>query len=121
MTSHGYTAHIGPGKDITALRRSRDATKNLVRKMIYQFGFSRVMKRIEGLKRKVRPLHRPGEIQRCFWVDEVNKSWSDSMEIFKLVDQDKLSKALRRDPYPSKLKAKIVYLGRLIRECQPSL
>ncbi|MCK4789965.1 MAG: hypothetical protein KAV87_39870, partial [Desulfobacteraceae bacterium] len=78
-----------------------------------------VMKVLQKAARKTKmPIE---EIQRSFWVEEVNEIWSDDMEIFKLLERKKLHNYLTNGQEVSKLKAKILHLNRIINECRPRL
>lgn len=122
MTSHGYSANIDFKRPNSAFERSKKYARDIVRRAIYQFGFSfKTMNLIKNIMGKVKPPVNLEEIQRSFWVAEVNKTWSDNMEIFELIDQDKLNSNLTKGRDVSKLKAKILYLNRIIKECRPKL
>jgi len=122
MTSHGYSANIGSKEIKNPLNRGRKLVKDFARQMIYQFGFPvKIMRAIEHLKTRImRPIDKT-EVQRSFWVSEIDEIWTDHMEIFELIDRNRLNKCLANDPQVYKLKAKIIYLNRLINECKPKL
>ncbi|MHC4189750.1 MAG: hypothetical protein ACYSUB_08805 [Planctomycetota bacterium] len=117
MTTHGYSADIGSRSASSILRRSKNGVKNLTRRVIYQFGLFRIMTFVENMLKKIKPPVNIEEVQRSFWVSEVNEAWSDDMEIFELIDRNKLNKCLANERRPSELKAKILYLNRMINEC----
>ncbi len=122
MTSHGYNANIGSKRTKSTLRRFKKFAKALARQMIYDLGFPiKIMRLVENFSRKVKPPTRLEEIQRSFWIDEVEKDWSDNMTIFEVVDRNKLNKYLANESYNPKLKAKIIYLNRIIEKCRPKL
>jgi hypothetical protein len=117
MTTHGYSADVGSRSASSILRRSKNGMKNLARQVIYQFGLFGIMTFVENMLKKIKPPVNIEEVQRSFWVSEVNEAWSDDMEIFELIDRNKLNKCLANEWRPSKLKAKILYLNRMINEC----
>jgi hypothetical protein len=117
MTTHGYSADTGSRSASGVFMRSKNGVKNLARQMIYQFGLFGIMKFVEKMLRKIKPPINIEEVQRSFWVSEVNEAWSDDMEIFVLIDRNKLNKCLANERRPSELKAKILYLNRMINEC----
>jgi len=117
MTSHGYSADIGSKSASSVFRRSKDGVKNLARQMIYQFGLFGIMTFVENMVGKIKPPINVAEVQRSFWVSEVNETWSDDMEIFEIIDRNKLNRCLANEQGSSKLKAKIIYLNRIINEC----
>lgn len=122
MTSHGYNAHLGSEGTRYPIKKSKEFVKNLARQVAYEAGFLlRTVRWAENLRRKVKPLVDPAEFQRPFWVNQVNNKWSDDMEIFELIDRGKLNKSLVSESDAPKLKAKILYLNRMINECKPKL
>jgi len=120
-TSHGYNSRIGSRWRIGKFRRSKDSVKSFSRRMIYQFGLFGTMKLLEDVMSKIKPTTTVEESQRLFWVDEVDGNWSDDMEVFDLIDRNKLNKLLVSGQEGPKLKAKILYLNRIINEFKPHL
>ncbi|MHC4175752.1 MAG: hypothetical protein ACYST5_22805, partial [Planctomycetota bacterium] len=113
----GYSANTGSRNANGVFERSKNGVKNLARQVIYQFGLFRIMTFVENMLKKIKPPVNIEEVQRSFWVSEVNEAWSDDMEIFELIDRNKLNKCLANERRPSELKAKILYLNRMINEC----
>ena len=77
--------------------------------------------KIRNFTRKIKPPISPAEFQRSFWIQEVNEMWSDDMKIYELIDRSKLKRHLTHESQILKLKAKIIYLNKLLDECNPSL
>jgi len=103
-------------------RKATQGAKNVGRQMIYELGFPvKIMRVIQSSIRKVKPPTDLALIHRSFWVDEVEDNWSDDMEIFEVLDRAKFAKQLASDPYITKLKAKVIYLNRIMNECKPKL
>lgn len=122
MTSHGYSANIGSKRTRSASRRAKKFAKNFTREMIYELRVPiKIMRWVENCASMINPPIDPAEIQRSFWVSEINEIWADNMGIFELIDRNKLNKCLAHEPHISKLKAKIIYLNRLMDECSPKL
>jgi len=117
MTTHGYSADIGSRSANSVFMRSKNGVRNLARQMTYQFGLFGIMAFVENMLKRIKPPVNIEEVRRSFWVDEVNALWSDDMEIFELIDRNKLNKCLANERRPSELKAKILYLNRMINEC----
>jgi hypothetical protein len=121
MTSHGYSADIGSRGAGIILRRSRNGVKNLARQIVYHFGLFGIITLAQNMIRKIKTPISLEEVQRSFWVDEVNALWSDDMEIFEFIDRNKLSRYLANGRRPSEMKAKILYLNGIINECGAKL
>jgi len=121
VTPHGYSAHTGSKRDIPAFRKCRDSVKNLARQIIYQFSLCGAMKWSQNVAAKIRPRDAIAEVQRAFWVNEVDEAWSSDLEIFVILDRNKFKKHLARESYATKLKAKMLFLNRVITECNPKL
>jgi len=110
MTSHGYNANIGSERNLG----EKNILQNIVRGLIYDFDI--LLKFNRFLQRQMKSSVRLADIQRSFWIDEVKKQWSENMAIFQIIDPNKLKKHLPFDSHASKLKAKIVYLNKIIDE-----
>ena len=120
MTSHGYNANLNPNETELLYKKAKQIAKSLGRQMIYELGFPvKIMRGIQNFSRKLRQPTHLELIHRSFWVDEVENNWSDDMEIFDVLDRAKFAKQLARDPYVPKLKAKVIYVNRLMNECKP--
>ena len=119
MTSHGYTAAPDSQGGPTVLRRFGDCCKSLARQTIYGLGLFGVKKLLQhAFLKPTQPIE---EVQRSYWVDEVNRTWSDNMEIFELIDRDKLHTVFANTQRVPELKAKLIYLDRIINECRVAL
>lgn len=122
MTSHRYSADMGSKKADNAFERSKKYAKDLARQMIYQFGFSvKVMRLIESFARKLKAPVDMAELQRSFWVSEINEMWSDDMAIFEVIDRKKMNNCFTNRQGVSKLRAKILYLNRIVEKCKVKL
>jgi hypothetical protein len=122
MTSHGYSASLDSRETERAFVRAKHAAKNFGRQIIYELRFpAKIMRAVKNSIGKVKlPTHLE-LVHRSFWADEVEKIWSDDMEIFEVLDRAKFAKQLARDPYVPKLKAKAIYLNRILNECKPQV
>jgi hypothetical protein len=122
MTSHGFSANLNSNETERLSRKAKQVAKGLGRRMIYELGFPvKIMRGIQNVNRRLRQPTHLELIHRSFWVDEVDSNWSDDMEIFEILDRVKFARQLAHDPYVPKLKAKVIYLNRLMNECKPRL
>ena len=122
MTTHGYSANFTPPGANVLLRRSWNFIRSLVRQVIYESAFLvDIMQCIQSMKARIVPQRVIAEVQRSFWVNEVNKAWSEDMEILEVIDPNRLKTCLAREKRPTHFKAKIIYLNRLINECNARL
>lgn len=122
MTSHAYDASIEWKGTKAKLRRFKKRVRDFSRQMAYDLRFPvMIMHTVQRFRGKRRPSIKLEEIHRAFWVDQVEREWSNDIAIFQVIDRKKMDKWLARDPYVSKLKAKILYLNRLIDECNPRI
>ena len=113
MTSHGYNADINNSLANSMFYRCKNGVRKVSKQMVDQFGLTR------SLKSSVRRIKEPitiEEIQRSFWVNEVNDKWSDDMEVLELVDRKKLSGFLATGQEVQMLKASLLYLNKIIEE-----
>jgi len=115
MTSHGYNANLRKSKDSCFNEMLSVYIKNLARRFIYQFSYlKKTVDALEKIKSKTKNTFTIAETQRKFWIDEVDKNWSSDLKIFEIIDIDKLNSNLTNNIYASTLKAKILYLNKLI-------
>lgn len=120
MTSHGFNADVNEGIRTKALRIINNRTRNVMRQLAYDFDpLLRLAARGNRLKKQVRSRMMIPEMQRSFWVEEVNKRWSDDLAVFALIDKQLLGQVLVDNPGSFMLKARALYLNRLIEECNP--
>ncbi len=117
-TSHGYTASTEPGNGLSALKKLKTRGRDSLRTMIYPVKplFS-AMHAVRRLRHRVRPEVMIGEVQKDFWVDEVNRNWSDDLPILEILDRKKLAAHMAAKPHTPRLKAQLIYLDRLIAAC----
>ncbi len=120
LTTHGYSAGIEKENFIKFIKI---AIKNIQRRVIYS---NKVLRKLNSSKEsfllglKTKPKF--AELQREFWLQNVENAWSDnSGPIFHILDYNKLSQHLPRDDESSKLKAKILYIDKLLTEFDPKL
>lgn len=111
MTTHGYNAHIGKNINSSA----KNWLFSIARALIYDFSF--LQNSYQFLKKYKKSEVKPSDIQRAFWIKEIDKKWSKNMPIFEYIDHKNLQKRLLYDPHPAKLKAKIMYLDRILTTC----
>jgi len=125
MTDHGYCADIGSKRVNSLSWRCQKWAKNVGRRTIYQFRLLiNLMAWMKNFWRKCKAsteTQRLTKLQHAFWVSEVDEAWSDELEIFAILDRNKLKAHLTCQSYPSKLKAKILFVNRVITECKPKL
>lgn len=115
MTSHGYNANIGSERNMG----KKNVMQNIARGLVYDFDI--LLKLNSYLQHKKKSTVRLSDIQRSFWIDEINEQWSENMAIFEIIDLHKFKKHLPFDSHASKLKAKIVYLNKIMQECKSQL
>lgn len=113
MTSHGFNANIRTKSNIGA----KKILRNVARGLMYDFDTLLKLQRFFQSMKKPQP--KPAQFQRSFWIDAVNYEWSDHMNIFEIIDPNKLIRHFEREDDPSRLKAKIIYINKLIDECKP--
>jgi hypothetical protein len=109
-TSHGFTSHVNAVNE----KYSIQIVKDISRRIVYDFGSMHFLNSL--FARKFQTPVKFAELQRDFWIDKIDNEWSQNMSVFAFIEKKKLSTILKRDAYGNKLKAKILYINKLIKE-----
>jgi hypothetical protein len=109
MTTHGYKASVSSELFSKRFLRVKKVVKTIKNRSI------------EHLKCLLRT-DREDSIPK-FWLRAVNENYFDNMKIFDIVDKVKLENVLwnSNDTSKNRLKAKIIYLNKIIEEYQPGI
>jgi hypothetical protein len=110
LTTHGFSANVNAIQKKSTIH----TVKDLLRRFAYDIDWLYSLS--EFIKKKFKPLIKFAELERDFWLDQIDNEWSEDMKIFELIDKNKLRTVLEREIYSSQLKAKILYVNRLLTE-----
>lgn len=107
VTTHGYTSNVN------SVRKESNAKKlkDVLRAISYDFKLLNDASRL--ISKKIKPTVNFAEIQRKFWIDEIQSQWTNDMNIFDFIDNKKLNIWLEKDNIGNQLKAKLLYLENL--------
>ncbi len=119
MTTHGYSAGV---EKVNLKKFVKVSVKDLQRRLIYSNSLLRNnLLGPDSYFSKRKNNVRLAELQRNYWLDRIQETWSDTHQVFNIIDEAKLKRYLDRDTYPSKTKAKIIYLDKLMNEFSPRI
>lgn len=119
MTTHGYDASVH-GNNISEINKFKINMRNIQRRIFYSVPMlckvNSVTKKFNRRRSKAVSL---GELQRSFWLEEINTQWMNDMAIFDFIDRKKLSRYFETGFLVPKTKAKLLYINRLVNEFSP--
>ena len=113
MTTHGYAANI----ESIPPRTFNQILYDFLRCACYELPIIlSIQRELTSWVNVLKGEKSLAEIQRRFWMEKIDGLWSEDMLIFKYVDREKLNRYFRMSPTKYHLKARILYIERLMRE-----
>ena len=110
LTSHGYNANIDT---VDANKLINLKIRDFARRIIYQY---KPVREVYVKKKYKRDINRIAELDRKYWVEEINRLYSDKMDILQILDIDKKNRKVKEGMFGNKLKAKIIYLNDMLEK-----